>query len=277
MQTETRTKQPSLVLEDQPAAKLPAVRKARQTTVVAPSQQTTPMDLLRIVTERGASADEIGKFMDLMERQQAAEAKGAFVRAMAAFKKNPPDIYKNKAVGYEGKDGNLVGYMHATLGNICEQIIAALAEHGISHDWSVEQLESGLIRVTCTLTHELGHSKGTSMEAPADNSGKKNPIQSIASAVTYLERYTLLAACGIAVKEQGDDDGQAAGASAQPTSEPPAKKPSKQPIGDSELAQALRAIKANKYTRADLMGFYSLTAAQLQRVEQELGKGEATQ
>jgi hypothetical protein len=43
------------------------------------------------------------------------------------------------------------------------------------------------------------------MSAPPDASGGKNTIQQIASTVTYLQRYTLLAITGVATKGQDDD------------------------------------------------------------------------
>ena len=46
------------------------------------------------------------------------------------------------------------------------------------------------------------------MESTADTSGKKKSIQAIASAVSYLSRYTLLSACGMATLDMPDDDGQ---------------------------------------------------------------------
>jgi hypothetical protein len=61
----------------------------------------------------------------------------------------------------------------------------------------------GLIAVTCTLKHVLGHSESVSIDGPPDAGGAKNAIQARASTITYLERYTLKAVCGIA--EQGDD------------------------------------------------------------------------
>ena len=48
-------------------------------------------------------------------------------------------------------------------------------------------------------------------EAPLDTSGGKNNIQAMGSAVSYLERYTLLAITGLSTKEM-DDDGRGAGA-----------------------------------------------------------------
>lgn len=222
-------------------------------TPATPMQQlaTTPMELLSMVTARGASIEEISKFMDLMERQQANEARQAFVRAMAAFKRNPPDIYKDKNVEHSG-----ISYDHATLGNICEVVIGALAQHGISHAWKVEQPPSGLITVSCALTHDMGHSESTTISAPADNSGKKNPIQSIGSAITYCQRYTLLAACGIAVKEAIDDDGRGA------TPEPVEKPIVRESIAGNAFVKAVASVKAGTYTTAEIRKYYALTTDQ---------------
>ncbi len=77
---------------------------------------------------------------------------------------------------------------------------AGLAAHGFSHRWDTKQAD-GRIEVSCILTHNLGHSESTTLEASPDSSGKKNAIQQVASTVTYLQRYTLLAACGLATKD----------------------------------------------------------------------------
>ena len=88
-------------------------------------------------------------------------------------------------------------------------MIAAMARHGLSYHWNVKQ-GSGPIMVECIVTHAAGHSERIEMSAPADASGKKNPIQQIASAVSYLQRYTLLAITGMSTKGM-DDDGRDAG------------------------------------------------------------------
>src|SRR5690606_35194749 len=63
--------------------------------------------------------------------------------------------------------------------------------------------------VTCVITHELGHSERTTLSAAPDESGGKNSIQAVGSTVTYLQRYTLMAATGLAAKDM-DDDGRKA-------------------------------------------------------------------
>jgi hypothetical protein len=173
-------------------------------------QQTTPADLLRMAVESNADLDRLDKLMALQIKWEADQARKAYVAAMAAFKATPLTIYKDKHVYFENRDGGATEYDHATIGNVTATICAALAKHGFSHRWDTKQ-ESGQITVTCVITHELGHSEATALTALPDQSGKKNPIQSIASAVTYLQRYTLLAATGMATTDQEDDDGQASG------------------------------------------------------------------
>jgi hypothetical protein len=53
----------------------------------------------------------------------------------------------------------------------------------------------------------MGHSEETTLKAIPDTSGSKNSIQAIGSTVTYLERYTLLAAMGMAAAGM-DNDGR---------------------------------------------------------------------
>ena len=102
-------------------------------------------------------------------------------------------------------------YSHATLDEVSGKITTALSAVGISHKWAVEQAD-GQISVSCILTHSQGHSEATTLRAGADTSGSKNAIQAIVSAVTYLQRYTLLAATGLAVAGS-DNDGKGAEAS----------------------------------------------------------------
>jgi hypothetical protein len=169
----------------------------------------TPADILIYAMEKGGNIEQIEKLMDLQMRWEANEARKAYVADMAEFKKNPPTIVKDKLVGYENKDGTFTGYKHATLGNVTNAIVEGLAAHGFSHAWAVRN-HGSLVEVDCVITHRMGHSELVTMQAAKDDSGKKNQIQQVASAITYLQRYTLLAATGLATHDQADDDGQAA-------------------------------------------------------------------
>lgn len=183
--------------------KLPP-QNSNGTALVAP----TPMHLIEIAVSQGADVDKLEKLLQLQLQWEKNEARKAFVEAMAAFKIEPPEINKNKHVTY-----NQVDYWHATLDHVVETIAAGLSKHGLAHRWKTEQ-SGGQISVTCILTHKMGHSEETTLSAAADMSGSKNAIQAVGSTVTYLQRYTLLAATGLAAKGQ-DDDGRTEGMEGQ--------------------------------------------------------------
>ena len=151
--------------------------------------------------------DRMERLMAMEERLSAKRAERAFVDAMAKFKETAPEIMKDKHVHFDTRDqGGSVDYYHAPLGGVVAAVVGGLGTVGLSHTWEIDQ-SSPMIKVTCVLTHTGGHSTRTSMQAAADNSGKKNAIQQVASAISYLQRYTLLAATGLATQDMDDDAG----------------------------------------------------------------------
>lgn len=164
----------------------------------------TPMDMLQLAVQQNADLDKLKQLMDLYERWEKNEAHKAYVRDMTAFKAHPPKIEKVKTVDYVGKAGGRTNYKYAPLDVVCDVIGAALSKHHLSYRWETE-LREGHVYVTCIVTHELGHSEKTSLVCDPDMTGNKNPIQAIGSAVTYLQRYTLLALTGLATEEQDSD------------------------------------------------------------------------
>lgn len=172
-----------------------------------PVQALTPHQMLSTLVTQGADPAVLEKFMDLADRWEANEAKKAYVRDMAKFKRETIPILKNKQVGYKNKDGSLTGYKHATLDHILEVVVPVLSKHGFSHAWAYDQ-EAGFLTVACRITHKQGHAETTALRGPDDKSGGKNAIQAIGSSSSYLERYTFLAITGLAAKDQ-DDDGRA--------------------------------------------------------------------
>lgn len=174
-----------------------------ESLTVQPAQSTaltpvTPMDLIQMAQAKG-DVQMMAQLFELKLRVEADEARKAFNSAMAVFKRNPPRITKNVQKKAGSMDLN-----YASIDHVCAVLIPALAAVGIRHSWGMKQ-DDGKMAVTCTLTHEMGHSEGTTMSAPYDNSGGKNNIQAIASAETYLQRYTLLAATGQAAGGTDDD------------------------------------------------------------------------
>lgn len=175
-----------------------------------PTDASALMQIIaRAATDATFDVAKLDALLAVKERWEAAEARKAFVAALNAFKADPPTITKNKHVGFESRreGGAKTDYWHATLDHVCDRVGEALSRHGLSHRWETQQLDKGLIRVTCILQHVAGHAERVTLEASADQSGNKNSIQAVGSTVTYLQRYTLLSATGMATTEQ-DDDGR---------------------------------------------------------------------
>lgn len=178
-----------------------------QAPVVQSANVVTPMQLLQIATQQGADVDKLGKLMEMQFAWEANEARKAFVSAMNEFKANPPRIEKTKLVDFATSKGRTT-YKHATLDKVSDIIGEALSKVGISHRWDVTTTENGQMQVSCVLTHSMGHSERVTLPPISrDDSGGKNNIQALGSALTYAQRYSLLAATGMATSDQ-DDDGQ---------------------------------------------------------------------
>ena len=164
------------------------------------------MALVNTAVEKGYDINIIQSLMDYQDRWDKKQAKKAFDAAMAEAVNEIPTIAKNKKAIVD-KDGN-ARYRYDDLSEIAETVKPILKKHGLSYRFRTQQ--NGLIvSVTCIVSHVDGHSEENTLSASNDTSGSKNAIQAVGSAVTYLERYSLKAALGLAAAE--DDDAQAAG------------------------------------------------------------------
>lgn len=201
--------------------------------------------LIGIAIEKGLDVESLKALMDLQERFEKREAKKAFTVAMAKFKADPPKIIKDQHVSYGD-----TSYDHASLSNITQTINSGLARVGLSATWRTNQTDRS-IEVTCVITHEMGHSEQTTMKSRPDTSGRKNHIQAIGSAVTYLQRYTLLAMTGLSTFEN-EDDGKASGENVQPAepqNEPP---PEPEQVPVEKIIDAVDWFPKNNKSIADL-------------------------
>lgn len=193
------------VLDSMPA---PQPQPGASTALV---QHDNPYMSMALKAMELGKVDQLDKLLDLQMKWDAEQARKAFVAAMAEFKAEAGGITiaKSKQVRFTTQKGT-TEYMHAELHDITRVLVPVMAKHGLSHRWVLEQTGKD-IKVTCVMTHRDGHSESVQMTAQADDSGGKNSIQAIASTKTYLERYTLLAATGIATGGEHDDDGRSYG------------------------------------------------------------------
>lgn len=179
--------------------------------VIEPGTAIVPMDLVQRAITNGASIDVLEKLMGLQERWDAGQKHKAFDAAMAAAKAEIPVINKSRSVNFTTNRGR-TAYRYEDFADIADAVAPILAKHGLSYRFRTDS-SPDLIAVTCIIAHRDGHSEQTTLSGPRDDSGNKNSMQAIGSAVTYLQRYTLKAALGLAASV--DDDAQSAGGNAR--------------------------------------------------------------
>lgn len=158
----------------------------------------TPMSLLQSAVANG-NLELAEKLMSLQDRWEASQARKAFDEAVANAKAEIPIITKN-ATSHNNK--------YADFAAIAKAIDPVLSKHGIRYRFRTQQTEKS-ISVTCVLTHKGGHAEENTLTGPVDATVGKNAIQAIGSTLTYLQRYSLVQALGLAASN--DDDGKSAG------------------------------------------------------------------
>lgn len=196
----------NILPEVEAASTAPAVQSAAGAII-------NPMNMIERAIVQGAGMDVIEKLMGLQERWEANQARKAFDEAMAAAKAEIPTIRKNRHVGFDSRKAGAArtDYRHEDLAEIARTVDPILAKHGLSYRFRTTSEINQPVTVTCVVSHRLGHSEENKLTAGRDDSGNKNSIQAIGSAITYLQRYTLKAALGLAASN--DDDGKSAEAS----------------------------------------------------------------
>lgn len=185
--------------------------------------QYTPANLLAQAVQSG-NLEMAAKMMDLQDRWDTRERRQLFDEALTKAKGKLPVIVKDKEVRF-----GTTHYRHATLGNIAAVVTPILSEHGLKYTWKTDTVSvPGMVTVICKVSG-FGHTEENSLSGPLDTSGSKNAIQQMGSTVTYLERYTLMAALGLSSAEDNDD-----------RSSSPAV-----PLSDAQAAEITRMISAS--------------------------------
>ncbi len=191
-----------------------------------------PGELIRMAMTMGRDLDTINQLMDLQERWRAMEAKQSYSVAMARFKENTIKVTRSATV----KQGPMTGTQYARLSDFVGATAEPLANSGLSISWKITKDEPQLIEVACIVRHVDGHEEERRMSGPPDQSGAKNAIQARASTVSYLEKYTLKMALGLA-EEDDDDDGQGGAPTGQQPRQDPPKQEEKPAYGDEAFAR----------------------------------------
>lgn len=165
---------------------------------VAPAANLTPMQMAYTLIQNGADLGSVKEMLAMSRELAAEQARQKFDAAMSMAKAEITPVIKT-ATGHNNKK-------YADFASIAKAVDPIISKHGLSYRFRTRQDDR--IHVTCVLAHEAGHAEETTLAGPADTTGSKNAIQAIGSTLTYLQRYTLVQALGLAASE--DDDGRTA-------------------------------------------------------------------
>lgn len=213
-------------------------------------QQEQCISLIQLAIEKGADIVQLEKLMDLQERVESRQAIKEFNAAMSNFQSLLPTIEKTGVVDYTSSKGRTF-YQYAKLEDIAAAVRPALKESGLSYRHTQTQ-NNGAITVVCIVTHASGHSEISELTSLPDVSGGKDPLKAMASAISYLRRYTLTGSLGIVVGGEDDDAQSAQEVSADKIAEDGS-------ISDEEFNKKFpawkKAIEGKKKTAAEMVGF----------------------
>ncbi|GAA0603315.1 ERF family protein [Paenochrobactrum glaciei] len=163
------------------------------------SAALTPMQMAYQLIQGGADLGSVKEMLAVSKELAAEQAKRSFSVAIAGAKAELRPIVKNR-------DGHNTKY--ADFAAIASAIDPVITKHGLSYRFRTRQIDNRA-EVTCIIEHVDGHSEENTLSAPSDNTGNKNAIQAIGSTLTYLQRYSLIQAFGLAIAN--DDDGRRSG------------------------------------------------------------------
>lgn len=192
-----------------------AVEKIEPTALVPANLD--PMEIAQLAIKSG-DLDLVREGFKLYKEMKAEQSLIAFNNAISDAKAEIPVIIKNREVDFTTQKGR-TNYQYEDLAGIAKVIDPILGRHGLSYRFRTTSAPNEPVTVTCIVSHRDGHFEENTLMAGRDDTGNKNSLQSIMSSVTYLSRYTLKSALGLAAGR--DDDGKQADAKVDDTPPPP--------------------------------------------------------
>lgn len=194
-------------MNDEAKAELVSASEAQKPLIdqTAMSATSNISPLVMLLASGELQSEHLEKALEIQKQHEKYEAEKAFARALANFRKIAPTIKKDRTVDYSTQKGR-THYQHSSLGYTLSQVNPILGQCDLNLSWRPRQ-ENGLVFVATRLTHSAGHFEEIELSSPPDNTGNKNSMQAIGSAITYLERMGAFALLGLA--SEHDDDGRA--------------------------------------------------------------------
>ena len=163
----------------------------------------------RLATNPQLNIEVFDRLLKARREEEDRAAERAFNTAMSQAKGELQPVLKTRDVDFTSAKGTRTKYKYEAFADVARAVDPVFAAHGLSYRFPIEQ-QGDQVRVTCVVSHADGHSERTKLEGKVDpGSTGMSMVQALGSALTYLQRYSLRAAIGLAAGV--DDDGKGAG------------------------------------------------------------------
>jgi len=158
----------------------------------------------RLCDRENPPVEVIERLLNMRRMEEDRAAIRAFNSALSLAKGEIGPILKKHDVDFQTNKGR-TKYKYEEFADIAREIDPVFARYGLSYRFSVVQ-EGAKVEVSCILSHADGYSEKTEPLIAVVDPGatNMNPLQALGSALTYLQRYQLRAALGLAAGK--DDD-----------------------------------------------------------------------
>lgn len=174
--------------------------------IAAPGATSILQVIERAARDPSVDLEKMERLMLMHERLSARQAEAQYAEALARLQPKLPIIKERGSIlNKEGRMQSKYAYWEDIVGVIAP----ILAEEGFSLSFRIAHPEN-TIEVTGVLQHRAGHKETTAIRLPSDTSGNKNPVQAVASSVSYGKRYTGGALLNLRTGEL-DNDGAGGG------------------------------------------------------------------
>lgn len=160
----------------------------------------------RAASDPNTDVDKLERLLGMYERITAREAEVAFNESLKAAQAEMPQIKRDAK-------NDQTNSRYARLETVSQAMDPIITKHGFALSFgTAESPLPSHYRITCTLSHEAGHSRDYHADVPADLTGmkgtqNKTATHAFGSTMSYGRRYLKLMMFDVALT---DDDGNAA-------------------------------------------------------------------
>lgn len=174
--------------------------------LVPASEAERVMGMIQDGAAKGLSVETMGKMMDLYERVQERSARVAYFNALAKFKREIPRITHDKDTSKATNAGGKFSFTYASKAAIMAAIQPHLDANGLFLTFDTEPSEkAGWLVEVATLHHVDGHKETSRVAMPTDSTLPIGSQQKVGSAMSYGQRYAIIAVLGLSLDEPGDE------------------------------------------------------------------------